>query len=174
MSSLLKCLKRQSATLSVILPFIFKLTHEADEAMRSLHRSVAPLQSNSPQMLTVTECSFEAEMFSFRTGQRKATCEFPTMPVISGYTVKDVVDFIADCRVPQIFSQFVGSSPNTFNCRDSKDLFPKKPSFNTLKPLWLSFPQKMSARDFREEFASSPSLTEVANESCIFPSTARL
>ena len=118
--SLSKCLKRQSAMLSVIIPFKFKLTHETDEAIRSLQRSVAPLQSNSPQMLTVNEFSFEAKRFSFRTGQRKATWEFPTIPVTFGYTVKDVVDFIVDCRVPQIFTQFVGSSPNTFNCRHSK------------------------------------------------------
>ena len=119
--------------LSVIIPFKFKLTHETDEAIRSLQRSVAPLQSNSPQMLTVNEFSFEAKRFSFRKGQRKATWEFPTIPVTFGYTVKDVVDFIVDCRVPQIFTQFVGSSPNTFNCRDSKELFPRKPSFNKLK-----------------------------------------
>ena len=36
------------------------------------------------------------------------------MPVTFGYTVRDMVDFMADCRVQQIFAQFVGSSPNTF------------------------------------------------------------
>ena len=121
--------------LSVIIPFKFKLTHETDEALTSLQRSVAPLQSNSPQMLTVNEFSFEAKSFPFRSGKRKATWEFPTIPVTFGYTVKDVVDFIVDCRVPQIFTQFVGSSPNTFNCRHSKELFPRKPSFNKLKPV---------------------------------------
>ena len=93
------------------------------------------------------------------------------MPVTFGYTVKDMVDFMADCRVQQIFAQFVGSSPNTFNCRDSKDLFPRKPSLNKLK---LSFPPKICARDFREEFARSPSLTEVATESCVSSTKARL
>ena len=94
--TLSKFLTKQVATPSVTLPWILKLTQETLEAIRSLHKSLAPVQLNSPHIFTVSEWSFNTPSFSSsRRGRRQATCEVFIVLTTSGSIVRDRDDFLA-------------------------------------------------------------------------------